>query len=149
MAGRILLQGVDNALERTVHDATHDVESFVWVLSYAVMRNLYHRASERSTPKEVRDERPTFRYLFSQAFGQTTPRAIAAQRQSASYCLTFPRDRAVNKIVSSFMSDALVSFFRDLQGLIHHATDPFNPSLLAHDTLLVVVNKTINSLLAH
>lgn len=147
MAGAILLQGVDNVMERTVHEAAHDVESFIWALSYSVMRNLYHRASQQSVSKEVRDQRVTFRYLFGQAFGQTTPRAIASQRHGWAYCLTFPRDRGVNKIVSSFMSDALISFFRVLQGIIHHANDPVNPpSPLTHDALLEVVNTAISNL---
>ena len=56
MARRILLQEVERTTEQVVHEATHDVESFVWVLSYCVMRNLYHRASRRTAPKEVRDQ---------------------------------------------------------------------------------------------
>ena len=149
MARRILLQGVNISVGRIVHEAAHDVESFIWVLSYSVMRNLYHRASERSTSKEIRNERITFRNLFSQAFGQTTPRSIAVQRQSGSFCLVFPEDEGVNKIISSFMSNALISLFKDLQGLVHHATDPFNPTPLTHTDLLAVINNAINSLLDH
>ena len=130
MARSILLQSVSISAERTVHEAAHDVESFIWVLSYSVMRNLFPRASERSASKEVRDERVTFRNLFSQAFGQTTPENIAVQRQSGSSCMLFPDNRRVNQIVSSFMTGALISLFRDLQGLIHRATDPFNPTPL-------------------
>ena len=147
MAQRILLQSVSISAERTVHEAAHDVESFIWVLSYSVMRNLYHRASQRSTSKEVQDERVTFRNLFSQAFGQTTPWAIAAQRQSGSFCLVFPEDNGVNKIVSSFMTGALISLFKNLRGLIHYATDPFNPTPLTHVALLAVINNAVDSLL--
>jgi len=96
--------------------------------------------------KEIQDQRVTFRYLFSQAFGQTTPRSIALQRQSRSYCLLFPVDYDASKIISSFMSKALISLFKGLQGLIHHATDPFNPTPLTHDALLRVINNAINSL---
>jgi len=147
MARHILLQSVSISAERTVHAAAHDVESFIWVLSYSVMRNLYHRASQRSTSKEVQDERVTFRNLFSQAFGQTTPWAIAAQRQSGSFCLVFPEDNGVNKIISSFMSNALISLFKNLRGLIHHATDPFNPTPLTHVALLAVIDNAVDSLL--
>jgi hypothetical protein len=38
------------------------------------------------------------------------------------------------------------TLFRDLQGLVHLATDPFNPTPLTHVVLLRVVNKAINSL---
>src|SRR6266498_89017 len=71
------------------------------------------QASKRSASKEVRDERVTFRNLFIQAFGQSTPENIAGQRQSGSSCLLFPDNRSVNKIVSSFMTGALISLFRD------------------------------------
>jgi hypothetical protein len=146
MAHRILLQEVELTTERVVHEAAHDVESFVWVLSYCVMRNLYHRASQRSVPKEVRDQCHAFRSLFRQAFGQTTAQAIASERQSRSYSLTFPRLHNVMEIIANFMSDALVALFTDLQGLIHHATDPFNPIPLTRDALLAVVNQSLASL---
>src|ERR1700678_4434413 len=108
MARSVLLQA-DNISVRTVHGAAHDVESFIWVLSYSVMWNLYHRAYEQSVSKEVQNERFALRNLFSQAFGQTTPENIAGQRHSVSPCLLFPTKRSVNNIVSSFMSDALIS----------------------------------------
>ncbi|KIL58054.1 hypothetical protein M378DRAFT_15802 [Amanita muscaria Koide BX008] len=145
MDHRILRQTV-RTMERVVHDATHDVESFVWVLSYCVMRNLYHRASQRSAPKEVRDQRYAFRSMLRQAFGQTMPKAIATERQTWSFCLTFPLYRDVSEITTNFMSDALVALFKDLQGLIHPATDPFNPTPLTHDALLAVVNQRLASL---
>ena len=143
MARRILLQEVERTTERVVHEATHDVESFVWVLSYCVMRNLYHRASQRSAPKEVRDQCHAFRSLLRQAFGQTTTMAIATERQSGSYALTFPTDDDVVEITTSFMSDTLVALFQDLRGLIHRAADPFNPTPLTHDSLLAVVNQQL------
>jgi hypothetical protein len=147
MARRILLQEVERTTQRVVHEATHDVESFVWVLSYCVMRNLYHRASQRSAPKEVREQCRAFRSLFRQAFGQTTTKAIATERQSGSYALTFPRDDDVIEITTSFMSDALVALFKDLQGLIYRAMDPFtNTNPLTHDVLLLVVCHRLESL---
>lgn len=145
MARSILLQAVTISV-RTVHEAAHDIESFIWVLTYSVMRKLYHRAFERSASKEVQNERFAFRNLFSQAFGQTTPENIAGQRHSVSPCLLFPTKRSVNNIVSSFMSDTLISLFKDLQGLIHHSIDPFNPTSLLHDSLLEVINNTIDRL---
>ena len=146
MAQHILLQEVELTTERVVHEATHDIESFVWVLSYCVMRNIYHRASQRSAPKEVRGQCHAFRSLLRQAFGQTTPKAIATERQSRSFSLTFPTDRDVIEIIASFMSDALVALFKDLRGLIHRAADPFNPTPLTHDALLAVVTQRLASL---
>ncbi|KAF8230933.1 hypothetical protein L208DRAFT_1399775 [Tricholoma matsutake] len=81
MARHILLQGGKHTTERVVHEATHDVESSIWVLSYCVMHHLYHRASQRSPPKEVRDQCHAFRSLLRQAFSQTTTKAIATERQ--------------------------------------------------------------------
>jgi hypothetical protein len=68
-------------------------------------------------------------------------------------CLTSPRDSGVNKIVSSFMSNGLISLFRDLQGLIHRDTEdtdtlqsnqPWADS--SHDALLGVIYNTIDKL---
>jgi Fungal protein kinase len=146
MARRILLQEVERTTHRVVHEAAHDVESFIWVLSYCVMRNLYRRASQRSALKEVREQSHAFRLLFRQAFGQTTTTAIANQRHSASYCLNFPRRLDVDQIVVNFMSDTLVALFHDIEGLIHRATDPFNPTPLTHDALLSVVCPRLDSL---
>jgi hypothetical protein len=146
MARSILWQSASNRAGRIVHEAAHDVESFIWVLSYSVMRNLYYRASQRSTSKEIRDQRIAFRDLFSQAFGQTTPENIAGQRQSASSCLVFPESGRVDEIISGFMTGALISLFKGLQGLIHRATDPFSPTSLTHDALLGVINNAIDSL---
>ena len=146
MARSILLQSVSNSAGRIVHEAAHDVESFIWVLSYSIMRNLHHRASKQSTSKEIRDQRVTFRNLFSHAFGQTNPINIAERRQSGSFCLVFPGYSGVNEIISSFMSHALMSLFKGLRGLIHRATDPFNPTPLTHDALLGVIDNAIISL---
>ncbi|KIM86984.1 hypothetical protein PILCRDRAFT_815428 [Piloderma croceum F 1598] len=77
MARRILLQDLQMTTGNIVHEVSHDVESFIWVLSYCVMRNLYLRASQRSAPKEVRDQSHAIRYLLRQTFGQTITKAIA------------------------------------------------------------------------
>jgi hypothetical protein len=146
MAQHILLQEVELTTEWVVHEATHDVKSFVWVLSYCVMRNIHHWTSQRSALKEVRDQCHAFRSLLRQAFGQTTPKAIATERQSRSFGLIFPTDRDVIEIIASFMSDALVALFKDLWGLIHCAADPFNPTPLTHDALLTVVNQRLTLL---
>ena len=90
---------------------------------------------------------PHFRSLLRQAFGQTTTMAIATERQSGSYGLTFPRFHYVNDIIANFMSDALVALFKDLQGLIYRAMDPFtNTNPLTHDVLLSVVCHRLESL---
>ncbi|KAF8968594.1 hypothetical protein BDZ97DRAFT_358403 [Flammula alnicola] len=52
MARTILLQEVDSNGD-VVHEATHDVESFIWVLSYCVMGNLCDQAFKSTAQKEV------------------------------------------------------------------------------------------------
>ena len=143
MAGQILLQGDD---ERVVHEAAHDVESFIWVLSYCVMRNLCHRASQRSAPKEVRNQSHAFRVLLRRAFGQTVRKFIAEMRHSTSCALTFHEDPDVIGITKEFMSDALIALFRELRGLIYRLDDPFKPTPLTHDSLLALVNQSLASL---
>jgi hypothetical protein len=77
---------------------------------------------------------------------QLTSKAIATERQSGSFGLTFPADLDVIEIITSFVSDALVALFKDFQGLVHHATDPFNPTPLTGDALLAVVDQWLVSL---
>ena len=146
MARKILLQGAKRTAVQVVHESTHDVESFIWVLSYCVMRNLCHRASQRFAPMEVRSQCHAFRSLLHQAFGRTSSKAIATERQSGSYALNFTTDDDVNEITTSFMSDALIALFKDLRGLIHRHDDPFDPTALTHDSLLAVVNQRLASL---
>ncbi|KAF8804942.1 hypothetical protein BYT27DRAFT_7142933 [Phlegmacium glaucopus] len=146
MSRRILLQAFTNATIRVVHEASDDIESFIWVLSYSVMRNIYRRASNHSASKEVKDECKSLRDTFNLAFGQTTPKAIAAQRHSLSDCLIFSTYSDLRNILTSFMSDALKSLFGDLADLMHCVNSRSNPIPLTHDALLTVVNKTIDSL---
>ena len=74
------------------------------------LRTLLFRYAE-SLPKSERPA-PRFRRLFSQTFCQTTCKAIAVQRQSSSFCLTFPIDPDIVKIVRSFMTEALSKLSR-------------------------------------
>jgi hypothetical protein len=117
MARCILLQDLQMTTGNIVHEASHDIELFIWVLLYCVMCNLYHRASQQSAPKEVRDQCHAFWYLLHQIFGQTIIKAIALQRQSGSYGLTFPGDPDVNQIIMHFMSNTLVALLKILRAL--------------------------------
>ena len=129
--------------QRVVHQATHDVESFIWVLSFCVMRNVQLRAINKAAPADVHAQCKAFRTIFRRAFGRATPDDIANERHSGSRALTFPTDHKVDRIVASFMSSPLSELFFDLQILIHAAQAPVNPENLTHDALLVVVDKAI------
>ena len=144
MAVQILLQ--DSNEKRVVHEAAHDVESFIWVLSYCVMRNLCHRASQRSAPKEVRNQSHALRVLLRRAFGHTVRKFIAYERHSRCCALTFHEDPDVIGITKEFMSDTLIALFRELRGLMHRLDDPFKPTPLTHDSLLALVNQSLASL---
>jgi hypothetical protein len=144
MARKILLQ--NETVIQVLHEATHDIESFIWVLSYCVMRNLHDRASQRSAPKEVRDQCHEFRSLFCLAFGQTTIFEIANERLSESCALIFTALKRVKEITTSFMSNTLVALFQDLQNLLHNAANVYNPIPLTHDSVLTVVNQRLESL---
>ncbi|GLB41613.1 hypothetical protein LshimejAT787_1002130 [Lyophyllum shimeji] len=140
---QFMARAILRASSSTVHQAQHDVESFIWVLAYCVMRNLCDRASRPSAPQDARAQYTVLKSLFSVTFSQTTARTIAAQRQSGSLGLIFPTDDDVEAIVKNFMSDPLVNLFATLGGLVHKATDPFEPYPLTHDDLLAPVNDAI------
>ncbi|PPQ70566.1 hypothetical protein CVT25_012036 [Psilocybe cyanescens] len=141
---RAILEANDANLP-IVHEAAHDVESFIWVLSYSVMRNLLIRASEEPS-KEFQDSCNSLREIYQEAFCKAANMKIATQRQSRSAALAFPGRHKVHKIIESFMSNILVSLFKEFQALIHRSADIFNPVPLTHHDLLSVVNKAIASL---
>jgi hypothetical protein len=131
--------------EGVVHEATHDVESFIWVFSYCVMGNLLIHASEHPE-QEVKDQCQEFRQLFTAAFAQTSFKKIERARGHRSPALTFPEDEDVNRIIDSFMSKSLVNLFLDFRRMIYIADDPRGGVQLTHDKLLELVDKAIESL---
>ncbi|KAG5650556.1 hypothetical protein H0H81_011827 [Sphagnurus paluster] len=143
MARAILLQ---SEAKPVVHEAIHDVESFIWVLSYCVMRNLQLRASKQTTPQEVRAESKAFQSLFSRTFSKTTTKGIAAERHGLCQGFVFTTDKDVQKIIKHFMSQALVDLMKDVSILIYDAFHPFNPVLFDHNALLAAIDKAIVSL---
>lgn len=128
-----------------VYEAAHDVESFIWVLSYCVMRSLLIRCSISKHPEqEVKDQCQAFRRLFSAAFAQTTFKKIEITRSHKSPALTFPEDEDVDRVIKNFMSKSLVDLFAGLRGLIWAVEKPFGGVQLTHDDLLKLVDKAIS-----
>jgi hypothetical protein len=134
--------------EGVVHEATHDVEAFIWVFSYCVMRNLLTRASKHPQ-QEVKSQCQEFRRLFSAAFAQNTFQKIEMVRGHRSPGLTFPKRGTVDKIIHSFMSKSLVNLFLEFRRLIETIDKvdiPVDGAQLTHDKLLEIVDKAIESL---
>jgi hypothetical protein len=131
--------------EGVVHAAAHDVESFIWVFSYCVMRNLLIHASKHPQ-KEVKDQCPEFRRLFTAAFAQTTFQNIEMARSQKSPALTFPKHGNVNSIIESFMSASLLNLFVGFRRLIYIVENPDGGVQLTHDQLLEIVDQAIESL---
>ncbi|KAF8072218.1 hypothetical protein FPV67DRAFT_1667650 [Lyophyllum atratum] len=130
----------------TVHQTRHDIESFIWVLSYCVLRSLHRRASDKSAPPEARAQFADLKEIFGSSFSQTTAGKIAGQRQSNSDGLKFPKYGDLEAIVKNFMSPPLINLFSTLQYLVYKASDPFRPTFLTHDDLLAHVHAAIASL---
>lgn len=110
--------------QRIVHQAIHDVESFIWVLSFCHMCNVQLRAINKAAPADIHAQCKAFRTVFCRVFGRATPDDIADERQSGSRALTFPIDPKVDRIVTKFMSGPLSELFFDLQILVHAAQAP-------------------------
>jgi hypothetical protein len=143
--GALLLWKLKNN-EHIVHGANHDIESFIWVLSFCVMSNLYFQASHIDAPKDVQDQYWDFRTLFGIAFGETDLSKLVQARQTYSVALTFPEYGDTQQITARFMSEALVYLFEDLQRLVAYASLPDGSILLTHDSLLASVNNAIAKL---
>jgi len=135
--------------QRVMHQATHDVESFIWVLSYCVMCNVQLRAINKTAPDGVHAECKAFHTIFRRAFSRATLDDIANERQNGSRALAFPTDPKVGRIIANIMSSPLCELFFDLRILVHAAQAPFNPEILTHIALLAVVEKAIASLPAY
>ena len=144
MALEILIH--NGKIGHMTHEARHDVESFIWVLSYAVLRNLCHQASKPSTSQEIQGQYPALRTQFRTAFSQVTAANIAVQRTIVSPALRFSADEEVEAITTNFMSDPLVSLFRFLRTCVHRSQDPEAPTPLCHDILLNAVQDAIVAL---
>lgn len=129
-----------------VHEATHDLESFIWVLSYCVMRNLQTKAFSKDATEAVKAQRNELKKLFVGAFAQTTAKKILAARNSACTALIFPKDEDISEIIAAFMGEHLITLFRELEDLVWSVSKPSNPGRLTHDDLLEVVDKGITSL---
>jgi len=137
---------MDILLQRgVVHEATHDVESFIWVFSYCVMRNILTRAFE-DPRSEVREQSTEFLEIFSSAFAQTAFEKITMVRHQRCDALRFPEDPDVNKIIDSFMSQSLFNLFLDIRELVYALEKPGGGVPLTHEKLLLVVDKAIDSL---
>jgi hypothetical protein len=144
MAQEILLQAAKG--KTVTHKMKHDVESFIWVFCYCVMRNLYVQVSPDKDPA-VRAERKEFRKLFSEAFSQTNPRQIALARAWISPALDFVRFEKVGSMTEKFMSQTLVDSFNALQRLVQITQGNMGQDL-THELLLQVeeINNAIASL---
>ena len=143
MAQEILLQAAKG--KTVTHKMKHDVESFIWVFCYCVMRNLYVQASQHKD-RAVQAERKSFRDIFSGAFSQAKLDEIALARVWASPALDFIRFERVGSIIEKFMSQTLVDFFEALQVLVDRTQGLSSTVDLTHELLLEEINKAITSL---
>lgn len=142
MAQEIVLQVSEN--RPVTHEVKHDVESFIWVFSYCVMRRLYLLAFRHKEPA-VRAQRKNFRKIFSGAFSQTSPDQIALARVWISPALHFPLNGTVASIIENLMNQTLIDVFEALRRLVQTAQADVENNL-THELLLEVVNKAIESL---
>jgi hypothetical protein len=142
---RALLKQAAVGKTTSVPGPNDDVESFVWVLSYCVMRNLYQQAFRREE-KDIRDQFEFLGYMFHQVFGQVDIRQLALHRQSGSDALEFPVTETIDKIIAAYMSDALVCLFGRLQDLLADAHKRYGPTPLTHVIILTKVNDAIAEL---
>ena len=137
MAQEILLQ---TSKTPVTHEVKHDVESFIWVFCYCIMRNLYVQVSQHKDAG-VQAERKEFRKLFSEAFSQRNP---ALARGWTSPALRFPIV-ADESIIEKFMSQTLVDVVAALQRLVQITQANIGQDL-THELLLEQINKAIASL---
>lgn len=95
--------GIQPAIVQT---SEHDVESFVWLLAYSVMRKLYGKA--------IGDERYIMGQKFLQSFGKSSVSEISSQR-SARTPLTWPKFVLLDDLVHREMSEVLRGLFLQLR----------------------------------
>ncbi|KAI0359900.1 hypothetical protein OH77DRAFT_1419248 [Trametes cingulata] len=100
---RALAKG-DTNIATSVED---DVESFMWALSYAVLRNLIAR--EVGTPEEQKEVKTS----FSNAFGATSAATVLRMRSALPTL-----DPFIAGLVLAHVSAPLLTFFADYQQVL-------------------------------
>lgn len=134
------------SIQPIVHEKKHDVESFIWVLSYCILRFINDHVLKSAAKSEVQVEAPEFENLFNSAFGKSTRHSIATERQSGSPVFSFVYSPTFSEITKR-MSNALIKLLLTLRQMIHDASSfGASPIPLTHDALLAAVNTAIESL---
>jgi hypothetical protein len=141
-----LLQA-DTQLGPVKHEQKHDVESFIWVLSYCVMRFLLNLKGNKAAAG-MKSEFDELKDLFDLAFGQTTRDTIAAERSSHCRVFSFISNPKISGITTKYSSKPIAKLFSTLRTMIHAASPfmPPEPTPLTHEAVLAQVDTAIESL---
>lgn len=126
--------------ERTiVQDCQHDIESFIWVLSYSIGRRWVTKSGRMDHTRHQK-----FREFFHHNFGCVTLATILATRSG----LSGPLDIAES--YPEIVSPPLIPLFSHLRGLVYSAHSPPDaPNVavtLTYDSVLNLLTKTIEEL---
>lgn len=136
-------------LGETNHNETYDLESFIWVLCYSILRNLYERSLTSDIP-EVRNEHKNLEETFTTAFGKISASDIADARTSTSKALQFPALHDHQNIYKAFMSDALITCLRRFGDLIKYGEffeqPPGATPVMTYDTTVAILDNAISAL---
>lgn len=111
-------------------EVQHDLESFIWVLVYAVRRRFCHDKKSKS-PEMV---------SFQEHFGQLNIRNIYNSRKAGSP-LRFSRDIPV-----TLFSTSMRKLFGELRVLVEMSTLSRHSVPLTHDSLIAVLDDAIAEL---
>jgi hypothetical protein len=119
--------------ESVVHEAHHDIESFVWVMCYSICRQLL---TFKSLTKDKKKELTSF---FHNTFGRVDLNTIRSSRGVRA-----PLE--IRRRFAESLSSPLVFLLKRLDGHVqrHHLTE--SPVLLTHEMILVEFDNTIGEL---
>lgn len=131
----------------TTHKACHDLESFIWVLCYAILRKLTVQ-SFVSKDEKIKQERKALKDLVKSTFGNVTLADIASHRSSSSDTIIFPTLRVLQNTVNTFMSTPLRQCLDMFSNLIKFSefTIPKWKKELTYEAVIEVLDTAINQL---
>lgn len=110
------------------HKDHHNIESFIWVFCFAVMRHSFAVAPQDESLKA----------LISYCFGRSDFRSIMDSKRAGA-----PMSIRENVL---YVSSAMASFFLHLWGVIHTSMNPFQPVYLTHAALFEQLDVPIKEL---
>lgn len=125
-------------MQPPVHQAKHDIESFLWVLSYTILRHL-----SESSDTTMLETKKSASNLFKHCFGHLQVATLASKRTGNSGPIHLMAKFASIRQALSRPTVVLLENIEDMLMAAHRRNEPEE---LRHDAVLAALDDAIASL---